>query len=272
MDTARCTEDNISYLASRFAELPAAELEHKRRALICDSCGAEAYFRKASSSGQGACFGARPHAPMCRAGAVDGVKGNASPEEQDMLDNPGDLIELDLGYGRAGAGLQLPDQAPLPAPGAGGRYTGQGRRPAAHTRRRLTPILRNLIYCEQFRESSQAIEVPGHGLDTIRRFFVRTDQVHFGLEGRYLGYWGMIASVGVANDEGALWLNAGAYGDYSVLVAEHVVGDLLRRARKREADDLVGCHVLVLGELRRSGSGKLWVYLDDVERCAVYDD
>ncbi|UFH50296.1 hypothetical protein [Pseudomonas sp. KNUC1026] len=272
MDTARCTEDDVRYLASHFALLPAAELERKRRALVCDSCGAEAYFRKASASGQGACFGARPHGLLCQATAIGAVKGNANPEEQDILDNPGDVIELDLCYGRAGTGTPLPWQAPVTTPGSAGRYTGLGSGAPALTRRRLTPILRNLIYSEPFRNSSQVINVPGQGIHTIRRFFVSTHQVHAGLEGWHLGYWGMIASVGVANDEGALWLNAGGYGDYSVLVSENMVSDLLRRARKQDVDALAGCHLLVLGELRRSGGGKLWVYLDDVERCAVYDD
>ncbi|PVZ20774.1 MULTISPECIES: hypothetical protein [unclassified Pseudomonas] len=272
MDIARCTDDNVCYLASRFALLPAEELEYKRRALICDSCGAEAYFRKASTSGQGACFGARPHGPLCQAAAADGAKSNASSEEQDILDNPGDLIELDLGYGRAGTGFHVPEHAQVPAPGAGGRYTGQGPRPAARMRRRLTPILRNLIYSEQFRNASQALEVPGHGVTTVRDFFVATADVHAGLEGQYRGFWGMIASVGPAKQEGSFWLNSRSYRDYSVLVSEALVDDLLRRARKREMDDLSGCHLLVLGELRRSGTGKLWVELVDMERCAVYDD
>lgn len=273
MDTARCTEDGVSYYAHVFAALPVAELERKRRALVCDVCGHEAYFRKASTRGQDACFGARPHAPGCSAAAPESGQVQAGGDEQDILDNPGDTIVLDLDYGAHDIVNPGPDQPGGNAGGRGGRYTGQGARPSARTRRRLRPILRNLIYSDQFRESSQTIEIPNRGPFAIRDFFVHFGEIdrerHFN---KFRGYWGMAVDVGAADDEGGIWLNSGSYRSFSILVSNEVKQDLLRRLRKTTQEQLAGCHVLVLGTLNRSIPGKLWVRLEDVGHCAVYED
>ena len=262
MDTARCTEDNISYHATVFAQLAPAELERKRKALECDSCRGEAYFRKASTSGQDACFGARPHRPGCPAATPESGRVDPGGEEQDILDNPGEIIDLDLNYGAAPAhNPARPADPATPNTGRGGRYTGQGARPQARSRRRLRPILRNLIYSHQFRNSTQVINIPGRGPFAIRDFFIHIGEIGANLVTLSRGYWGMIASVGPADDQGSLWLNSGSYRSYSVLVPAEAVPELLRRAGKATAEGLTGCHLLVLGELQCSGNRKLWVRL-----------
>lgn len=272
MDTARCTLDGVSYYAHDFAQLPLADIETKRRALVCDECGREAYFRKASTRGQDACFGARPHAPGCGAAAAEGLRARAGDEEQDILDNPGDIIVLDLNFGAA------PQADPLGGAGAGragggGQYVGRGARPNARSRRRLRPMLRNLIYSDQFRLSRQTLELPNRPPQLVCNFFVHYGEIEQRHVGHFHGFWGMAVDVGQADDEGGIWLNSGSYRSFSILVPAAVKRDILARTGKQNAEQLAGCHILVLGTLNRSDfTGKLWVRLEEIGFCAVYED
>ena len=100
MDTATCTENNHSYTAVEFSQLPPAELERKRRQLVCDDCGFVAFFRKLSRSGRGACFGARPHADGCEAAAADNeIRLPGGGDDQDEVFNPGDRLVVELAFG-----------------------------------------------------------------------------------------------------------------------------------------------------------------------------
>lgn len=101
MDVAVCTENNHSYYVIEFSHLPPDELLHKRQLLICPECGGPAYFRKASKSGQVACFGARPHAQGCILAASDHLQiiNDGQGEDQEIFEESGKTIVIDLNYG-----------------------------------------------------------------------------------------------------------------------------------------------------------------------------
>ena len=58
MDTALCTIDNKRYDIASFSKLDEQILSSLRRALVCQECNAQGYYRKASRDGKPACFGA----------------------------------------------------------------------------------------------------------------------------------------------------------------------------------------------------------------------
>lgn len=99
MDIVKCTLDNKTYTVKDFEKLDSSELAKKRRFLEC-KCGGPAFFRKASRSGQGACFGARPHKEGCDLASPDNenINGSLSPDYKEFI-NLGNEIRLDLQYG-----------------------------------------------------------------------------------------------------------------------------------------------------------------------------
>ena len=101
MDIARCLIDGEIYQAHVFSQLPLGEREAKRQELICpnDDCKGPAFFRREARTGQAACFGAR-HVDGCNMAAAEPVRlQGAEGDEEDYLFNPGDRLEIDLGYG-----------------------------------------------------------------------------------------------------------------------------------------------------------------------------
>jgi hypothetical protein len=62
MKLALCTLDQEQYDAADFADNSSDWIAKHRLHLECIACQGPAFFRKASTSGQAACFGARPMA------------------------------------------------------------------------------------------------------------------------------------------------------------------------------------------------------------------
>lgn len=271
MDVARCTIDDVKYYAAVFAKLPAAELQLKRRHLVCFECGWPAYFKKEAVSGQGACFGARPHKAGCGMTAPEANRSEGGGDEQDILHNAGNHIVLDLNFGAAVTVNGNPGAEGEPG-GRGGRFTGTGTRPNTQLRRRLSTVLRNLIYSEQFRNSPQTIEVPDRGPHAIRDFFVPFDGITEQHVGKFRGYWGVIFDAG-AGKNGSIWLNTGKQDDLSVLLSSEQKIELYTRFGIKKLAHLEGAHFLVLGTLQvsKNGTDKRYIKLDDIGYCTLYE-
>ncbi|MCD1588957.1 hypothetical protein K7H09_23420 [Halomonas sp. IOP_14] len=270
MDTAYCTADGTPYYITNFAQLSESEIASKRRQLICVECRWPAYFKRAATSGQGACFGARPHAPTCSLGAPPSKKGPGSNEVQDILRNPMNHIRIDINYGAHEKVNGDPSDVDK-ANTRGGRFTGDGPRGPSPMQRRLRPLLKTLIESEQFRNSNIMIELPRYTALPANQFFVNFDAVDETLANEFRGYWGLIFDTGMSPD-GSFWLNTGKYDDLSILITPEKYVEFKRKFNFQLDRELEGVHLLVLGKLRKAWSGKLIIDVDDVDRCALCDD
>ncbi|WP_155646861.1 hypothetical protein [Burkholderia territorii] len=272
MDIARCVEDNRTYNAFEFSALSPAELGRKRRMLICDECEGPGFFRKASRSGQAACFGARPHAPNCSAAAAEAREVVTQQEDDEPRLNPGAHIVVDLHYGGAPVnGIRGGDDA-NPNGASGSRYVGAGGRRAAVSHRRPSGLLRMLVESDAFRSSEQTIEIPGHIQGIVREIFVPFEAAAAEeLIGQYRGYWGYVtdgARGGEAKE--ALWLNSGGRQDVSILIQAEIVGELYERFGIDDVEDFAGVYFLVFGYMKRSVRDKYYISVDDLDACVIY--
>ncbi|MBR8043451.1 hypothetical protein KDW40_26155 [Burkholderia cenocepacia] len=269
MDIARCIEDNRTYNAFEFSALSPAELGRKRRMLICDECEGPGFFRKASRSGQAACFGARPHAPDCSAAAAEGREVVTQQEDDEPRLNPGAHIVVDLHYGGTPVNGIQGDDADNSKGAGGSRYVGGGGKRAAVSHRRPSGLLRMLVESEGFRSSEQTIEIPGHIQGIVREIFIPLGAAAVDeLIGQYRGYWGYIAD-GARGGE-ALWLNSGGRQDVSILVHAEKIDELYKRFNIEDVEDFAGVYFLVFGHLRKSARNKYYIGIDDIDACVVY--
>jgi hypothetical protein len=271
MDIAHCTVNQKNYLAIRFAALDPIELRRKRYSLICPECHESAYYKKASRSGQAACFGAR-HGENCTLTASKyGQNIVGLGDDQDILENNGNRIILDFNFGTANNSHNDQDAAQNVG-GHGGHFTGRGTRTNACMHRRLSTILNNLVTSDQFRQSLQIIEIPGVGAFTAKDFFVQfkdapSTNIHL-----YRGYWGkiFIANSDVRFGQGALWLNSGKYyKDISICIPEQSISALYQRFRISDLNELRNRHTLVIGKLITSTKGKRYIQMTDLEYLTI---
>lgn len=268
MDIANCTLDDVVYQAVRFAALPPSELASKRRFLVCPECHSSAFFRKASRSGQAACFGARPHDDGCTLAASEYEQNDIGPgDDQVILQNSGQRIILDFNFGEPNDRHNDPHATPN-AGNCGGRFIGSGVRSDAAMHRRLSTILHNLMTSGQFRTSRQIVEIPGVDEFTVADFFVQFRDVTPAHDNQYRGYWGMVVSARL-DKKGALWLNSGGRDAMSSCVPEQFVNELHRRFRISDEEGLSGIYALILGSLRTSKDGKKYVRVDDIGRITL---
>lgn len=268
MDIAKCTLDGGEYPAVKFAKLPAPELANKRRHLVCVRCGSRAIFVKEARSGQGPHFRARPHR-NCSLAAPESERGEGGGDDKDMLHNPGDHIVLDLRYGAA----EQVNADPVPEGGGGirgGRYVGLGDNRRAISRRRLRPILKNLIFSEEFRVSEQTIELPDVDQYRVRDLFVNFSDVTDAHVGSFRGFWGDIHDTRKSKNE-ARWINTGDKDNVSVIIRNDICTEFLDY-HGATWEELEGMHFLVFGWLnRKQESKKLWIRPRGIEYTAVYD-
>jgi hypothetical protein len=270
MDVARCTLDNVTYKQVRFATLPPGELSRKRRFLVCPECGGPSFFRKASCSGQAACFGARPHNESCSLATSEYERNDLGlGDDQDILSNPSQHIVIDFDFGAQQTERHNDPNAVANVGGRGGRFVGDGARRNAAMHRRLSSILRNLSTSAQFRASRQIVEIEGIGEFPVADFFVHFQAVASMQEGRYRGYWGMIAYAR-SGQGGELWLNSRGLDDMSICVPEEFVDEFYRRFRISDEEDLAGADALIFGTLRNSQNGKQYIQVEDLGFITIH--
>lgn len=267
MDVALCTQDNVRYTVQTFESLGDAEVGRKRKFLACPECQGPAFYRKESTSGQAACFGARPHVPGCGLAAAEARhSGGVGPDQEERI-NTGERIEVDFDYGSQRVEHSDPAAPPDPQ-GRGGRFvrgTGGTRRSVMH--RRLSTLLKNLIHAPAFRESEQLIAMP-EGEFRVRDFFVNFGSIVDELADEYRGYWGMLSDARFGRDN-ELWLNTGGRDDISLVVDEEDVEEFETRFKVASTEDLAGAYILVFGRLRNSARGKKYIAISDIGHCTV---
>lgn len=253
MDVAHCTADGRNYSAQSFEALSDPVIETYRRQLVCPECKGPAFFRKESTSGQAACFGARPHGANCSLAAVESSQGGMSGPDKEERINHGERIEIDFNFGASSVVHPGPD-APDDGTGRGGRFQ-RGQRPrTAVAHRRLSTLLKNLMHSEDFRRSDQLIALP-EGEYRVKDLFVSFDEIDARHINSFRGYWGMITDAGLSKGESkSLWLNSGAADDVSVVVDASLSVPFLERFPVQDTDELSGSYVLVFGELKVSNS------------------
>lgn len=268
MDIANCTIDGKTYSAVNFAELPEEELTEKRRNLICTECKADAFFRRESKSGQAACFGATPHKEGCELAAPEAGKGEGEGGDEDIIHNPGNIIEIDLNFGGS-----VPDNVDI-KPGVDdtntvgkGRHTGKGNRPHANSHRRLSTLLRNLLRSFEYRNSEQLIELSGHEKTKIKDFFVKFPYIRGKHNDKFHGYWGAITDAKFMS--GNLWLNSGGPSSVSIFIAKEEVNTFLERFKLEDEESLAGTNVLALGTKYTSQKGKQYIKCDNLSYITV---
>lgn len=266
MDVARCTADGITYTAPAFEALGEARVQEYRQLLVCPECGARAFFRKESTSGQAACFGARPHAAGCDLAAAESRYRGGPGLDQDERINHGERIEIDFAYGAHDV-VHVDPQEPADPDGRGGRFRGGNGRRNAVMHRRLSTLLKNLMLSDQFRTSNQIIALP-EGQFRVRDFFVTFSQAGTHLVGEYRGYWGMLSDARFGRN-GEVWLNSGGQQNVSTVVNVDLVPELNRRFRLEELEDLAGAYALVFGTLGESTNGKLYLACNDLRYITV---
>lgn len=263
MDIAHCTLDGVDYTAVRFQQLPPADLEAKRRNLICVSCRQQAFFRKKAASGRAACFGARPHAPGCGMAAEDHLRVESGIGPDEAITHNTDVLVVDLNFGAVQGAPHLQDDGQADPGRRGGRHLhGDGQR-TARTHRRLSTLLKHLRSSAAFGASDQAIEIGGIEGRTLRDFFVEFPALQPHHFDRLAGCWGLVTDAG--ERDGTVWLNSGGRGDISIGIPGSIWPEFKRRFGVDDLEDLAGAYVLAVGTPSRSQYGKRYLIVDDIE-------
>ena len=269
MDIAKCTLDGSTYNAVNFSLLASNEMSEKRQNLVCTECEKDAFFRKASRTGQAACFGARPHEADCSFASVETQRVENEGGDEDRLINPGQNIIIDLNYGAAPRINVHVDTNDQEGDNEGrGRHVGNRPRPNANMQRRLSTLLRNLINSEEFRGSPQQITLRENEPTTVANFFVNFADVCAQHDYQFHGYWGLLTDARLGNN-GDLWLNSGGRGNVSCLIQVDDVDAFYQRYNIDDIEDFAGAYVLVLGEKNTSQNGKPYVVANGLERIVI---
>ncbi|SHN16888.1 hypothetical protein SAMN05216593_1111 [Pseudomonas asturiensis] len=270
MDVAHCTADGRNYSALSFEALDDSVIEAYRRQLVCPECRGPAFFRKESTSGQAACFGARPHGENCSLAAVDSSQGGMSGPDKEERINHGERIEIDFKFGASPVLHPGPD-ADDDGAGRGGRFRGGQRAQTSVSHRRLSTLLKNLMHSEDFCRSDQLIALP-EGEYRVKDLFVKFDEINVHHLNSFRGYWGLITDAGLSKGESkSLWLNSGATDDVSIVVDASLSVPFLERFPVADTDELSGSYVLVFGELKVSNSArkKRFIATKDISRITL---
>lgn len=276
MDFAICTLDNKKYTISDFEKLEPSELAQKRRFLEC-KCGGPAFFRKASKSGQGACFGARPHKEGCDLASPDSenINGSLSPKDKEFI-NSGNEIRLDLQYG-AVENKHITDDGDLNEgeKNKGKSHSSDNGKGKSVLQRRLSTLLRTLAKEKDFfKDSNQEIYFKAKHPYYAKNFFIHSDYItnEYIKKTNFRSYraiWSLISDSRYSFDEKSLWINTGGNDTVSILIEEEFIKTFLERFKINDIEELSGKYVLNIGKLKESKNNKTYSVLEDISYISV---
>lgn len=276
MDFAICTLDNKKYKISDFEKLEPSELAQKRRFLEC-KCGGPAFFRKASKSGQGACFGARPHKKDCDLSSPENenISGSLTVEEKEFI-NSGKEIVLDLQYGAIkNKHIVESDDEDESSKNRGTSHSSIKGKANSKLQRRLSTILRTLINEKDFfKDSKQKIHFLSKYPYYAGNFFIHSDYITNDYIDRinprsYRAIWSMISDVRFGLDNKNLWINTGGNDSISILIDEDTKDDFIRRFKIKDLEDLSGKYVLSISRLKKSKNDKIFSIVEDISYISI---
>ncbi|MCD9126688.1 hypothetical protein [Luteimonas fraxinea] len=268
MDIAFQTDKKRTYYALDFSKLPAGEIRSLRYNFICDDCRQPAFFRKAASSGQGPCFGAK-HTDKC------GVPARATG---DPWDKPGDdlvqkleadktKIVLNLGKG-TGAGAD-DDGFPKDGSGKGGRSHSSLGAGASRSKIQRNPekLLRALVDAPSFRTSSLLIDGP-NGEMPVHQFFVEMKNASRKLHrGGFHGFWGKVTRTNVWN--GLRLFNGAPAPSLGFEISDPLVTQIVKRYNLSDISDVVGRYAIFLGYPRLTQNASFMMDVPDIGHFAM---
>lgn len=228
MRTAICTINDREYEAAVFEQ--DIHFENIKTTMVCPECHAPAFYRGVTHNGREACFGAR-HADGCTlaTGDCDEAQENNEMETQ--------RIVVDFN-------------------------------PVSTATGSLSSLLRRLMDSDEFKNSTDIIEIPGHGEFVISDFFVNFRDVTDEHIGTYRGYWGLVPDARVSGN--TMWLNTGGLNAPCANLDAEYFQTIYQRFQIQTAAEMSGSHILVVGDLKASkASNKKFVLITDPDNFTM---
>jgi hypothetical protein len=265
MDRAKCTLDNIEYLATDFEALSNDEIASKRQHLICIECLSKAFFRRKLKSGQAACFGARPHKDDCTQKSQDSGSTIGELSENDkQLINDGSEIDVDFNYGTLKSNHVIENNSEVEASGSanGKKHSSINGIGNAKSQRRLSSLLSILISSnrDSFIQSNKIINVNGYKY-LSSNLFKNIESLKSDYVGKFVAVWGVVDRIGLQGT--SIWLNSAQDTiNFGILVKENERDELF--LRYNDIEELVGSYILCFGFLEKSKNDKLYMVLKDI--------
>lgn len=215
VDKAFCTIDEKEWIADAFYALPLAEIQLKRRSLLCTECKGDAWFRRSSYGNDSPHFCAHHH-ENCSLGTSYEAVGEGDENKGLPASDADSGIVLDLGLTQ-GYDINVKTAADnTETTPQGQKFTGEKtadggslKYPAHFTLKNLLYKLvqsKGLCYADKkvgFKDQSFN-DLPDRGGE----LFVEFINVAPWMDGARRIFWGFISDVGQTRD-GKIWLNAG---------------------------------------------------------------
>ncbi len=279
MDLVRCTLDNKVYNAVEFSKL--SDLSKKRKYLICEECKYSAYFKKASKSGQAACFGARPHKEGCSMATEDSdtAIGILTETEKELVNN-GNEIKVDFSFEtQPVTHTREVKEDVLQTSRVGFLHSSKNGIGKAKSIRRLSSLLNMLINDPNFLTSNRKIDL-GYNDHYYASYLFRENNFLSAQDvDQVKGVYGQIIDVQLVNkkvtndvdvksEEKFLWLNFGGYNECSIIISDFLIESFFNRfiQYKDNTKELNGKFVLCFGVIKKSKKNKFYIHLDDVSK------
>ena len=272
MQQAKYIKDDRYIDAENFLNWSEATRASLNGELVCPGCNQPVIFRNGVPGARRPCFCAYPH--------MDGCSYATSNHEDNMGNGRSNSHSLLLGDPDMTLVVNLPrrnQRSRSPVINHGGSWLedeieqsySDSRRYSIHV---LNSYLKSLMNSRELLESEREMRVPYEGNFRCSSFFVHCHDVNGYTPDTLLGFWGRIHCVNNIQGSG-LWINFGAFQNFSILISEEKLADLKSFLRPMDFYSLVGMYILALGKLQHSIPGrKPFVLIKDIDRIALIPD
>lgn len=268
VDKAFCTIDEKEWSADAFYALSLAEIQLKRRSLLCTECQGDAWFRRSSYGNDSPHFCAH-HQENCSLGTSYEAVGEGNENKGLPASDTDSGIVLDLGLTQSydidvKTAADTYENTPQ-----GQKFTGEKTVDGGSIKYPAHFTLKNLLYklvqskglCYADKKIGFKDQFFNDLPDRGGELFVEFINVAPWMDGARRIFWGFISDVGQTRD-GKIWLNAGNIkSGLSISINNEISNEFKEQFKvKKSLDELDGCHALIIGTCTYATTGKpiLW--------------
>jgi len=247
------------YSIQQFVMMSETERESFKKKIVCDECGGDAYYRKATKDGKIACFAASHNLPC------DAASGNKS--SNDDGDDATNEVETSQDFEiiwnyinkQVASTEEGETESDLDVKKNRKKYI---LKPAIEKKSKigLASILKYAEY-DILEKQTYDVDVPGVGLKQLKDIVVKLEDVNNKYLNKNLFLWGSVYSFNTT------WLNT-SYPNNIVIRVDESIQEKFWRLYKEKFLKLLHdkkCLIIVFGKVGKSKKGKFFISLKEMK-------
>jgi len=245
------------YSIFQFVNMDESEREKYKNNIVCNECGADAYYRGPAIDGKIACFGAK-HAKDCINRSSNKSNNEQGDEEVSEIELETSQFDVRWNY------ISTNNEKKIVGVEGDEEYCGENKRkytkkPAIEKSAKISlKQILEFAKLDIIDDQDYSITV-GNNSVLLKDIVTTLDEINDSSLDKEMFYWGQISSF---NEE---WINTKYVNKISILIDSSIKEKFWKTYKTKILKSIKNNYIIIFGEVRKSTKGNYYITLKDTK-------